>query len=167
MAWLRPGDKPLSEPMMDYLLTDIWVTRTQWVKLEVVPQIDNIGIFPYVIEHSITWLNYVSSFSKLHFDMFWILIWFTLMFLPQDPIDCEVLVVYSVDCHQNRWKNIDRHVGRTNPFGIIRPHWVNPLDSSEVGGHFSIDMPSYWYRESCFGDDLMVTLSPLWYLIYY
>ena len=32
MAWCRPGDKPLSEPMMVNLLTHICVTRPQWVK---------------------------------------------------------------------------------------------------------------------------------------
>ena len=32
MAWRRPGDKPLSEPMIINLLTYIWVTRPQWVK---------------------------------------------------------------------------------------------------------------------------------------
>ena len=32
MAWRRPGDKPLSEPMMVRLLTHICVTRPQWVK---------------------------------------------------------------------------------------------------------------------------------------
>ena len=32
MAWHRPGDKPLSEPMMFSLLTHICVTRPQWVK---------------------------------------------------------------------------------------------------------------------------------------
>ena len=32
MAWRRPGDKPLSEPMMVSLLTHIFVTRPQWVK---------------------------------------------------------------------------------------------------------------------------------------
>ena len=31
MAWRRPGDKPLSEPMMFCLLTHICVTRPQWV----------------------------------------------------------------------------------------------------------------------------------------
>ena len=31
MAWRRPGDKPLSEPMMVFLLTHICVTRPQWV----------------------------------------------------------------------------------------------------------------------------------------
>ena len=32
MAWCRPGDKPLSEPMMARLPTHICVTRLQWVK---------------------------------------------------------------------------------------------------------------------------------------
>ena len=31
MAWRRPGDKPLSEPMMIISLTHICVTRPQWV----------------------------------------------------------------------------------------------------------------------------------------
>ena len=34
MAWRRPGDKPLSEPMMVNLLTHICVTGPQWVKGE-------------------------------------------------------------------------------------------------------------------------------------
>ena len=32
MAWRRPGDKPLSEPMMVILSMHICVTRPQWVK---------------------------------------------------------------------------------------------------------------------------------------
>ena len=32
MVWCRPGDKPLSEPMMVSLLTHICVTQPQWVK---------------------------------------------------------------------------------------------------------------------------------------
>ena len=35
MAWHRPGDKPLSEPMLVCLLTHICVTRPQWVKEQV------------------------------------------------------------------------------------------------------------------------------------
>ena len=38
MAWRRPGNKPLSEPMMVILLTHICVTRPQWVK-------DIFGVF--------------------------------------------------------------------------------------------------------------------------
>ena len=34
MAWRRPGDKPLSEPVMVSLLTHICVTRPQWVNWE-------------------------------------------------------------------------------------------------------------------------------------
>ena len=33
MAWRRPGDKPLSWPMMVSLLTHICVTRPQWVNI--------------------------------------------------------------------------------------------------------------------------------------
>ena len=33
MAWRRPGDKPLSEPMLVFVPTHICVTRPQWVKL--------------------------------------------------------------------------------------------------------------------------------------
>ena len=33
MAWRRSGDKPLSEPMMNSLLTHICVTRPQWIKI--------------------------------------------------------------------------------------------------------------------------------------
>ena len=32
MAWRRPGDKPLSRPMVVSLLTQICVTRPEWVK---------------------------------------------------------------------------------------------------------------------------------------
>ena len=39
MTWRRPGDKPLSEPMLVSSLTHICVTRPQWVNAEV----------PYVI----------------------------------------------------------------------------------------------------------------------
>ena len=32
MAWCRPGDKPLSDPMLVFVLTHTCVTRPQWVK---------------------------------------------------------------------------------------------------------------------------------------
>ena len=35
MAWRRPGDKPLSGPMMVRLPTHICVTRPQWVNVEI------------------------------------------------------------------------------------------------------------------------------------
>ena len=42
MAWRRPGDKPLSEPMMISLLTHICVTRPQWVNLSTAPLLQKI-----------------------------------------------------------------------------------------------------------------------------
>ena len=45
MAWRRPGDKPLSEPMMVRSPTHICVTRPQWVKLDGV-----LLIFRYITE---------------------------------------------------------------------------------------------------------------------
>ena len=41
LAWRRPGDKPLSEPMMFSLPTHICVFRHQWVKISFVLTIRN------------------------------------------------------------------------------------------------------------------------------
>ena len=46
MVWCRPGDKPLSEPMMVSLLTHICVTRPQWVNNQ---QKDSVTAFSDVI----------------------------------------------------------------------------------------------------------------------
>ena len=50
MAWRRPGNKPLSEPMMVSLLTHICVTRPQWVNTLWPRQIDRHfpDIFKYI-----------------------------------------------------------------------------------------------------------------------
>ena len=56
MAWRRPGDKPLSEPIMVSLLTHICVTRPQWVNgLNVIKHhpLDNI------------WANMTASCLRL------------------------------------------------------------------------------------------------------
>ena len=37
MAWRRPGDKPLSEPMMVNLPTHTCISRPQWVKIMCMP----------------------------------------------------------------------------------------------------------------------------------
>ena len=46
MVWRRPGDKPLSEPMVVRLPTHICVTRLQWVKTS-----SAMEQFPNAIEH--------------------------------------------------------------------------------------------------------------------
>ena len=47
MAWRRPGNKPLSEPMMVSLLTHICVTRPQWVKHRFVHS--HLPLFKYIL----------------------------------------------------------------------------------------------------------------------
>ena len=49
MAWRRPGDKPLSEPMMINLLTHICVTRPQWVNVIAVMHVIAIFITSMII----------------------------------------------------------------------------------------------------------------------
>ena len=60
MAWLRPGDKPLSEPMMISLPTHICVTRPQWVKCAI-----NKNIRFYDSEAAIN--ACLADFMILHF----------------------------------------------------------------------------------------------------
>ena len=61
MAWRRPGDKPLSEPMMVSLTTHVCVARPQWVK-----QVVGFLLHGILLNHSVVLL---------------IAIMFTLMFM--------------------------------------------------------------------------------------
>ena len=46
MAWHQPGDKPLSEPMLVFVLTHICVTRPQWVKRDVAQMHQQLSYLP-------------------------------------------------------------------------------------------------------------------------
>ena len=73
MAWRRPSDKPLSEPMMVSLSTHICVARPQWVnhmksiKHPKMRKIDEnepwCGSIPRIYRHIIKWHNISSLFS--------------------------------------------------------------------------------------------------------
>ena len=81
MAWCLPGDKPLSEPMMVSLLTDICVTRPQWVNVRMIlSKITNMilatihlgkhngllyGIFVFVYRQCLPFIK--SSSLECHF----------------------------------------------------------------------------------------------------
>ena len=54
MAWRRPGDKPLSEPVMVSLLTHICITRPQWVK-------QPMSVKPWIMLEVSLYLNDASS----------------------------------------------------------------------------------------------------------
>ena len=49
MAWCRPGDMPLSEPMMDNLPTHICVTQPQWVNTDTSTGSGTASIFMDII----------------------------------------------------------------------------------------------------------------------
>ena len=54
MAWRRPGDKPLSEPMMVCLMTYICVILPQWVKVSHGLMANNIYI---PVNERLVWLH--------------------------------------------------------------------------------------------------------------
>ena len=57
MAWRRPGDKPLSEPMMISLLTHICVTRAQWVQIALGNVTSVHAIYNFSITGSYSWIE--------------------------------------------------------------------------------------------------------------
>ena len=63
MAWRRPGDKPLSEPMMVKLMTHICVTRPQWVNGKVTVCTD-ISLIFYICKHHVSYFSMHSHFIK-------------------------------------------------------------------------------------------------------
>ena len=75
MAWRRPGDKPLSEPMMVSLLTHICVTRPQWVnkhdnclKDKITTNRSNRGITRF-LDLSYMFLSWFQSQLKLLYSL--------------------------------------------------------------------------------------------------
>ena len=65
MAWRRPGDKPLSEPMMVRLPTHICVSRPQWVNTCIVlyhtlKTQDTVKWFHLIYTHWYAWPVWIS-----------------------------------------------------------------------------------------------------------
>ena len=60
MAGRRPGDKPLSEPMMVNLLTHICVTRPQWLKMPLYSRINHWSCNS-IVRTPLTYDNKVSN----------------------------------------------------------------------------------------------------------
>ena len=63
MAWHRPGDKPLSEPMMITLLTHICVTRPQWVKMQSLMNLDSTTCRYNTWQQAQCWLQSKACYS--------------------------------------------------------------------------------------------------------
>ena len=66
MAWPRQGDKPLSEPMMENLLTRNCVSRPQWVKVKYSrPDFELTKDTPYlIITGSVLWVRIIQFWIR-------------------------------------------------------------------------------------------------------
>ena len=115
MAWRRPGDKPLSEPMMVSLLTHICVIRPQWV---------NIFRPEQNAWHSAD-KTYKCIFSKRKC----ISIQISLHFFPLGLIVNKTALVWIMNWHQHVKSHYLNQCWQRcpTPNGIIRPQWINPL----------------------------------------
>ena len=95
MAWRRPGDKPLSEPMMVNLPTHICVTRPQWVNTLRPRQ--NGRYYPEDI--------FKSTFLKENIK---ISIMISLKFVPRGPINNIPLLVQRMAWHRSGNKSLSQ-----------------------------------------------------------
>ena len=64
MAWCRPGDKPLSEPMIVWLLMHICVTRPQWVKE--VSYFITFLLIPFLNEYIYWRISDSTAYTQIH-----------------------------------------------------------------------------------------------------
>ena len=96
MAWRRPGDNPLSEPMMVSLLTHICVTRPQWVKMW------NISISNHK-NHNQKWITYLSFCSASY-------VWHHFQYQLQWKITIPCMLLLSV------WMNYEIMRFRTKKY---------------------------------------------------
>ena len=73
MAWHRPGNKPLLEPIMVSLLRHICVNRPQWVKSGQLSHVDQCFVV-HIHDVIVTWKVYGKF--KLHclYSQYWLLL---------------------------------------------------------------------------------------------
>ena len=111
MAWRRPGDKPLSEPMMVSLPTHICITRPQWVNIYVYKVLNVDKMFPKAIIKGTIYFcvianlmtifpKHISERKNLRFDLHLVLekIWY--MLHDQNHVSCSVAnlkLLYKTD----------------------------------------------------------------------
>ena len=76
MAWRRPGDKPLSEPMMVRLPTHICVTRPQWVSSHhmFIPMLTAVSRVWYSLCHYLSEVEKSRSLSMQFWGFSFVLI---------------------------------------------------------------------------------------------
>ena len=121
MAWHRPGDKPLSEPMMVILLRHICVTWPQWVNSFFA------GIcgchFKYLILIQNSVIDYMTISSGI-----------ALWWMPQGHIDDKsILLQVMAWCRQATSHFLSQcWRGSKSPLDVTRPQWVTPINQNEL-----------------------------------
>ena len=86
LAWRLPGDKPLSEPMMDNLLTHICVTRPQWVKTESAMAFCEVSSAALYDNHDVIWWPWIYQKLIMIASKTWEKTWQTQWWQSSGPV---------------------------------------------------------------------------------
>ena len=117
MAWRRPGNKPLSEPMVVSLLTHICVTRPQWVnngiKHQYIVYIHTFDIrfkkHPDIVEFSFTRSSTIHIESIAHSWLCFTLRKHGLIYHPEEPTTVKYMSILINSFHQSSTKLWPQH----------------------------------------------------------
>ena len=91
MAWRRPGDKPLSEPMMVRLPTHICVTRPQRVKRSC-----DVALMYYLIDWFRLTLTIISTHTRQHLPSWHaIVVWYSTYIAQQGGKVWYLLILWT------------------------------------------------------------------------
>ena len=116
MAWRRPDDKPLSEPMMVCLPTHICVTRPQWVKPTWIS-----NVIPHFSRHIIT--DPSTESQMIYHPQMW------LHWIFDSIVSTTLLYIDKIPCHPEQI--VPWHASDINPYGtetrVFRKNLVNTV----------------------------------------
>ena len=122
MALRRPGDKPLSEPIVLILLMHICVARPQWVEAR-----QNRDHFPIKKVYCISWLT--SCTSKFHSDVFAMI---SLWISSEEAAKLTVQLPVIWDVLRLLWQVSPWHMAFGNQRAIYTVTWLMVILTSSV-----------------------------------
>ena len=120
LAWHRPGDKPLSEPMMVDLLTHICVTPPQWVKL----------LIFYILHHkwytncSYYWAN-IFILLQISIEISFYIMKYLKHYIDDKNLRVDVCLAVSYIKHKQTYQMIKMQNRVHEILLILRVHSVN------------------------------------------
>ena len=87
MAWRRPGDKPLSGPVMVSLLTQICVTRPQWVNYRYTHKC--------ILVHTHRYRLYTFRYTHTNILLYFIHVFFHRIAFSLHCVDVYIMLIYK------------------------------------------------------------------------